>query len=140
MPGTKPALLLTLAEFAFRDKSVVLLTQGKGPQPFHGRIVILVNEWTNSAGEMLASFAQEHRLATVIGTKTAGNVLGAANFSVGDNYHLRLPIFGWITWGGSALEGTGITPDVFAENSPELLIRGVDQQMAKAVEVVSGLK
>jgi C-terminal processing protease CtpA/Prc len=28
MPRNKSALLLTLAEFAFRDKSVVLLTQG----------------------------------------------------------------------------------------------------------------
>jgi carboxyl-terminal processing protease len=35
MPRNKPSLLLTLAEFAFRDKSVVLLTQGLGPQPFH---------------------------------------------------------------------------------------------------------
>ncbi len=49
MPRTRAALALTLARFAFQDKSLVLLTQGLGPQPFHGKVVILVSEWTNSA-------------------------------------------------------------------------------------------
>ena len=71
-------LLVTLARFAFRDKSVMLLTQGLGPQPFHNRIVVLVNEWTNSAAEMVANFAAENGLATIVGQKTRGNVLGAA--------------------------------------------------------------
>ena len=57
MPRSRAELLLTLGLFAFRDKSVMLLTQGLGPQPFHGRIVLLVNEWTNRAAEMLANFA-----------------------------------------------------------------------------------
>ena len=56
MPKSRLELALTLARFAFRDKSVVLLTQGLGDQPFHGRIAILVNEWTNSAAEMVAAF------------------------------------------------------------------------------------
>jgi carboxyl-terminal processing protease len=140
MPRNKPSLLLTLAEFAFRDKSVVLLTQGLGPQPFHGRVVLLTNEWTNSAGEMVASFAKENGLATIVGTKTAGNVLGAANFSVGEDYWLRLPIFGWITWSGACLEGSGVLPDVPVEVEPERILRGDDQQMTAALKIVSGLK
>jgi C-terminal processing protease CtpA/Prc len=139
MPATKASLLLTLAEFAFRDKSVALLTQGLGPRRFHGRIVILVNEWTNSAGEMVASFGKENGLATIIGTKTAGNVLGAANFNVGGDYWLRLPIFGWMTWGDTCLEGQGVTPDVQVDNEPDLLARDVDSQMATARELVPQL-
>ncbi|MCU1325431.1 MAG: Carboxyl-terminal protease [Bryobacterales bacterium] len=139
MPATKASLLLTLAEFAFRDKSVVLLTQGLGPQRFHGKIVILVNEWTNSAGEMVASFGKENGLATVIGTKTAGNVLGAANFNVGGEYWLRLPIFGWMTWGDFCLEGKGVAPDLEVDNEPALLARDVDTQMDMARRVVSQL-
>ncbi len=76
MPGTRAGLLLTLARFAFRDKSVVLLTQGLGAQPFHNKIVVLVNQWTNSAAEMAANFAAENGLAMIVGKKTAGNVLG----------------------------------------------------------------
>ena len=75
MPQSKWELFFTLARFAFRDKSVFLLTQGLGAQPFHGKIAVLVNEWTNSASEMVASFAAENHLATIVGTNTAGNVL-----------------------------------------------------------------
>jgi len=64
-----------------------------------------VNEWTNSAAEMLASFASENHLATVIGTKTAGNVLGAVNQRVGGGYWLRVPVFGWYTSTASAWKG-----------------------------------
>jgi C-terminal processing protease CtpA/Prc len=92
MPATKVDLLLTLACYSLRDKSVVLLTQGLGPQPFHGKVVILINEWTNSAAEMVASFAAENNRATTIGCKTAGNVFGAVNFTVGNDYFLRLPV------------------------------------------------
>ena len=118
MPRTTPEFVLALARFALRDKSVVLLTQGLGPQPFHGRVAILVNEWTNSAGEMLASFASENRLATIIGTKTAGNVLGALNQRVGAGYWLRVPVFGWYTSSGKCLEGQGVSPDLHLDIDP----------------------
>jgi hypothetical protein len=93
MPHSTPQFTLPLARFAVLDKSVILLTQGLGPQPFH-RVANLVNEWTNSAAEILASFASENRLATVISTETAGNVLGAVNHPVGAGYWLRVPVFG----------------------------------------------
>ena len=139
MPRSRAELLVTLARFSFRDKSVMLLTQGLGEQPFHNRIVILVNEWTNSAAEMVACFAAENRLANIVGQKTRGNVLGAANFRVGGGYWLRLPVFGWFTSKGRSLEGNGVDPDVPVEISPDALAIGQDNQMARAIEIVNGL-
>jgi len=138
MPATRTRLALTLAQYAFRDKSVVLLTQGLGPQPFHGNVVVLVNQWTNSAGEMVASFAAENHLATVVGTQTAGNVLGAVNFAIGRGYWLRLPVFGWYTSTGRCLEGKGVSPDVLVDADPAITIEGVDRQMCRALEVLTG--
>jgi carboxyl-terminal processing protease len=137
MPRTKWSLLMTLAEFAFRDKSVVLLTQGLGPQPFHGRIAVLINEWTNSAGEMAASFARENALATVVGTRTPGNVLGAQNFGVGADYYLRIPVFGWFAWKAGCLEGIGVDPDVTVEQDPLSLASSVDAQFNRAMEIIN---
>ncbi len=139
MPSNKGSLISTLAAFAFRDKTVALLTQGLGPQPFHGRIILVVNEWTNSAAEMLASFAQENDLAIVVGTKTAGNVLGAQNFSVGDGYSVRIPVFGWFTWGGNCLEGQGVTPRVVRDINGARSYPTTDQQMLEAIKVVTSL-
>jgi carboxyl-terminal processing protease len=137
MPRSKAELFFTLVRFAFRDKSVFLLTQGLGAQPFHGNIAMLVNEWTNSAAEMVASFATENHLATIVGTNTAGNVLGAANFAVGSGYWLRLPVFGWYTTRGNCLEGNGVSPDAPVDVDPHLLNNGLDQQMEKAIDIVN---
>ncbi len=139
MPSTRMELAVTLARFAFRDKSVMLLTQGLGPQPFHNRMVVLINEWTNSAAEMVADFAAENRLATLVGQKTRGNVLGAANFRVGSGYWLRMPVFGWFSSSGRSLEGRGVEPHIAVEISPDVLAAGQDNQMAKAIEIVSEL-
>jgi C-terminal processing protease CtpA/Prc len=128
--------MLALTRFALRDKSVMLLTQGLGPQPFHGRVAILVNEWTNSAAEMLAGFASENRLATIIGTKTAGNVLGAVNQRVGSGYWLRVPVFGWYTSNGKCLEGQGVSPDLETDVDPPSLDAAIDQPARRATEIL----
>jgi carboxyl-terminal processing protease len=140
MPKSRLGLLFTLSRFAFRDKSIILLTQGLGTQPFHDKIAILVNECTNSAAEMIASFAAENRLATVVGQKTPGRVLGAANFKVGSGYWLRLPVMGWYTPSGVCLDGKGVSPDVKIDVDPRLLNEGVDQQLEKAIEIVTAVR
>jgi len=138
MPQTRLGLLWTLGRFTFRDKSLFLLTQGLGPQHFHKKIVMLVNECTNSAAEMVAGFAAENGLATIVGKKTAGNVLGAANFKVGNGYWVRLPIFGWYTSRGECLEGKGVSPDILVDVDPVRLNEGADQQLNKAIEILGG--
>jgi C-terminal processing protease CtpA/Prc len=131
MPRTRAEALARLAAFAIRDKSLMLLTQGLGAQPFHGRTVVLINEWTSSAGEMAAAFASEAGAATLIGRTTKGNVLGAMNFAVHQEYWLRLPVFGWFTSQQQCLEGAGVAPTLsFAEPSPDNASKDVELQHA----------
>ncbi len=139
-PDSRFGFATTLTRFALRDKSIFLLTQGLGPQPFHGHITMLVNEWTNSAAEMVTNFAKENRLATIIGVKTAGNVLGAVNAKLGGGYWLRLPVFGWYTAQGNCIEGNGIIPDLPIELDPDELNRGTDRQLASIKSSLGGSK
>ncbi len=141
IPATKAELFMMAVRFKIfqRDRSMVLITEGLGPQPFHGRTVVLINEHSHSAAEMVASFAKENRLATIIGTRTAGEVLGGANFKLPSGYVLRMPIAGWYTWKGECIEGKGVEPDVAVENTPQLLASGVDTQLEKALAVVETL-
>jgi C-terminal processing protease CtpA/Prc len=136
MPSSKLGLLFSLARFSLRDKSLVLLTQGLGKQPFHGRVVVLVNEWTNSAGEMAAQFAKDTKLATVVGKQTRGNVLGSTMFNVGNGYQLYLPIFGWYSPSGTYTEGSGVEPDSPIDIDPDRLAYGEDAQVNKALELL----
>ena len=95
-----------------------------------------MNEWTNSAAEMLAGFASENRLATIVGTKTAGNVLGAVNQKLGWGYWLRVPVFGWYTSQGKCLEGQGVGPDLEADVDPRSLDEAIDEQARRAAELL----
>jgi carboxyl-terminal processing protease len=136
MPSSKLGLLFCLARFSVQDKSLVLLTQGLGKQPFHGRVAVLVNEWTNSAGEMAAQFAKDTKLATIVGKQTRGNVLGSTMFNVGYGYQLYLPIFGWYSPAGTYTEGSGVQPDVPVDIDPDGLTYGEDAQVDRALELL----
>ncbi|HKW17579.1 MAG TPA: S41 family peptidase [Terriglobales bacterium] len=136
MPGSKLGLLFCLARFSVQDKSLVLLTQGLGKQPFHGHVVVLVNEWTNSAGEIAAQFAKDTKLAITVGQQTRGNVLGATTFDVGYGYQLYLPIFGWYSPSGTYTEGSGVQPDIPIDIDPDRLAYGEDAQVNKALELL----
>jgi C-terminal processing protease CtpA/Prc len=136
MPDTRLGLLLCLTRFSIQDKSLMLLTQGLGEQPFHGRVVVLVNEYTNSAGEMAAQFAKDMKLATLVGQKTLGNVLGSTTFNVGNGCTLYIPIFGWYSPNGNYTEGSGVQPDIPVDVDPEALAGGRDAQMDKALDVL----
>ena len=136
MPETKAGVLLCLARFAVQDKSLMLLTQGLGRQPFHGHVVMLVNEFTNSAGEMAAQFAKDTKLATLIGEKTMGNVLGSTTFNVRNGYTLYMPIVGWYSPNGSYTEGSGVQPDILLDIELEALARGSDAQLNRALDVL----
>ena len=88
---------------------------------------------------MVASFAKQNRLSTIVGTRTAGEVLGGANFKLPGGYILRMPVAGWYTWQGECIEGKGVEPDVATANSPETLWAGDDTQLEKALELVGTL-
>ncbi len=136
IPSRKIALIPLLFRFVLSDKSILMVTEGLGPQPFHGRIVLLVNQHTASAGETITGFAKENTLATIVGTKTAGQVLGGTGFKMGHGFVLRLPVVGFCTWNGNILEGKGVEPDHAVQLSREALRNGKDNQLLEAINVV----
>ena len=133
IPPQKSGLIPLLFRFAFRDRSVALVTEGLGRQKFHGKIAILVNEHSASASEMVAAFAAENGLATIVGTKTAGRLMAASAFKVGLGYRVVLPIAAYKTWQGKMLEGVGVSPHIEAAFKPEADFRNMDTQLATAI-------
>jgi carboxyl-terminal processing protease len=126
------------ARFAFVEKSILVVTEGLGNQRFHGRVVLLVNEHTASAGEMVSAFAEENDLATIVGTKTPGRLLSGSAYKVG-GYILGLPVAAYLTWQGRMLENNGIVPKFSIELSRDALREGRDTQLECAVEVAKAL-
>lgn len=140
IPASKLGVLPLLFRFAGHGRSVAVFTEALGRQPHHGQVVLLVNEHSASAAEMVAAFASEYRLATLVGMKTAGRLVATSAFKVGFGYRLVLPVATYYTWHDTNLEGCGVTPDVEEPSSPEALWRGDDNQLARALEYVNGRK
>jgi carboxyl-terminal processing protease len=116
-----------------------LATEGLGNGHLQGRSVLLFDETSRSAAEIVAAFVAEHKLAPIVGTKTAGEVLGAGNFRLPHNYLLRMPVSTWRTWVDETIEGKGVGPNVLVELTLESLTEGVDSQINKAREIASSL-
>jgi C-terminal processing protease CtpA/Prc len=85
---------------------------------------------------MVAAFGQENGLATIVGTKTPGRLVGSRPFRLPDGYFLVLPVGAYLTWAGKTLEGSGVRPDVGADLSYALLLSGRDSQLDLAIEAL----
>ncbi len=131
-------LALRFAPSMLAKKPIVLESEGLGPKPFHGRIVLLVNRHTASAAEMIVAFARENNLAAIIGEKTAGRLLSATSVKVGNGFRLALPTGAYHTWKGAILEGTPIEPDQTVEFDWQTRRGGGDQQFDYAIEQLRG--
>lgn len=139
IPHSKLALPWLALRFARVGSSVAVVTEGLGPQTFHGRVVMLVNQHSASAAEIVAGFAAENSLATIVGTKTAGRLMSGSAFKVGHGYVLGLPVGAFYTWQGTLLEGKGIQPDAEVKLTYDSLKAGLDLQMDKALEIAQAL-
>ena len=79
-------------------RSVALETEGLVAKKFHGKIVLLVNEHSTGAAEMVAQFAKENALATIVGTKRPGRLVSRSAFPVGPNYRITIPVAAYVSW------------------------------------------
>src|SRR5215469_7287473 len=119
IPSQKVALVLLALKFGFRDDSVSIVTEGLASMPFHGKTVVLVDESTTGAGERIAAFAQERRLAPVVGSRTAGRLICSSVYKLSHGYFVRIPARAWYTWQGELLESKGVAPDWSVPNADD---------------------
>jgi carboxyl-terminal processing protease len=116
--------------------SVFLYTEALGKRSHHGRTAILVNEHTTGAAEMLAQFAQENKLATIVGTKTPGRLVSRSASKLGFGYRLIVPVAAYVSAKGTQIEGKGITPDIDIASSFPDAMEDRDNQLTAAIEVL----
>ncbi|WP_089783013.1 S41 family peptidase [Chitinophaga sp. YR573] len=110
--NTKTNLYTTY--FRHTNKTVQNSTQSKvsGQKYLHKKIYILTSNKTFSAGEALAYFLRQNKLAEIIGERTGGAANPVDNFIIQDQYLLLVPA-GKITSSVSHTnwEHIGVTPD-----------------------------
>ena len=100
-------------------------------------LVVLVNEYSASASEILAGAIQDYNKGTLIGTTTYGKGIVQQIQTLDDGTALKLTISAYYTPAGRNIHGIGIEPDIELEYDYELSEEeGIDNQVEKAIEIL----
>jgi C-terminal processing protease CtpA/Prc len=137
IPASKWGVIPLIVKFARSGRSVAVFSEALGSRRHHGRTVLLVNEHSASAAEMVAAFASEYGVARLVGSKTPGRLVATSAFKVGHGYRVALPVASYYTWKGTNLEGRGVVPDVEEPLQASALWQGEDTQLRRAVVVAT---
>lgn len=90
--------------------------------------VVLVNENTASASEILSAAIQDNAGGKLVGTKTFGKGIIQSSVPLGDGDGMKLTILQYFSPDGHKIHGVGVTPDYEIEDE--------DKQMEKAIELL----
>lgn len=101
--------------------------------------IVLVNENTASASEILTAALKDYKLATVIGTQTYGKGLVQETIPIDDKSAIIVTVSQYLTPNGENIQANGIKPDIEVEISSEDLLKGIDTQLNKAIEYIKSL-
>lgn len=96
------------------------------------KTIVLVNESTASASEIVAGALKDYEKATLVGEKTYGKGVVQSLFDVSNSALLKITVASWYTPLGNSINQTGITPDVEVELTYDDTNNMRDPQMDKA--------
>lgn len=98
------------------------------------RILVLVNEGSASASEIVAGALRDGRQALIIGKKTFGKGSVQELENLKDESALRLTVAHWLTPNGQTIDKEGIAPDIEVDFPSEDQAAGRDPQLDRALE------
>jgi tricorn protease len=103
---------------------------------YFGPKVVLQNWRSASNAEMFPAGFRALGLGKVIGTPTAGAVIGTGSYSLIDGSTVRTPGVGVYLADDKRtnMENLGVQPDIHVENTPEETLAGRDRQLETAVQ------
>ncbi len=147
-PGGYLQAAVYIAEEFFRGEPVLYQETATGEQIVYEakrtgsfesvpRVIVLIDEGSASASEILAAALKTNKDAILVGEKSfgKGTIQDAQDFEDGSGVHIT--VAKWLTPNKEWVHKAGITPDEIVERTIEHFNEGVDPQLDKAIELAN---
>lgn len=127
------------------ERKLKYLTQTRDFKPMRyphgvhsGPIVVLIDEETGSDGEVFSQHIKDLGIATLIGKRTWGGLIGIINIlPLIDGGSVTQSNVGFADLKGNwVVENWGVEPHIEIEQDPKKVIEGIDPQLEYAIEYI----
>ena len=100
-------------------------------------LVVLVDQYSASAAEILSGSIRDHGVGTLVGKNTFGKGIVQDVKQLSDGSAVKLTVSAYYLPNGDNIQGTGIAPDVEVDLDVDAYYdEGIDTQLDKAIEVL----
>ena len=99
--------------------------------------VVLVNQGSASASEIVSGALKDYGKATIVGEKTFGKGSVQTLENLRDNSSVKITVAEWLTPKGNNINEQGITPDLEVDLTADDYNNNKDPQLDKAVEILT---
>lgn len=120
------------------DDNQIIYTSGNG-QLKDIPLVVLVNEGSASASEIVAGAIQDYKRGVLIGEKTFGKGSVQELSNLEDGSSIRMTVAKWYTPNDRSIDHEGIVPDTVIEMESSEIGKETDTQMQAALDYLSQL-
>lgn len=130
--------LVTIEESAKGDRKEY---KAQGPASlFTYPVVIIINQGSASASEILAGALRDNRGIQLIGETSFGKGSVQELQELSDGSFLKVTVANWLTPKGNLISQKGLEPDMEVELTEEDFSQEKDPPLEKAIEIAEGLK
>jgi tricorn protease len=108
------------------------------PVVFHGSMACITNQYAASDGDIFSYFFKVYKLGPLIGERTWGGVRGIrGQIPLLDGGYITRPEFSRYDLNSKwVVENKGVAPDIEVDNRPDLVVKGQDPQLERAIQEV----